>query len=124
MLLPLGATAEPEGHMMADKRADISVTMPGRKVLCELKRNYHAEVWTAITGQLERFYAHYPEARGFGVYVVFWFGTKRPRQIPTPPNKMQPPKTAAEMESMLQLLLPDHMRKRLAVIVFDVSGQI
>lgn len=43
-LLPLGITVEPEGHMARDKRADISVAMPGRKILCELKRDYHAEV--------------------------------------------------------------------------------
>jgi hypothetical protein len=36
-LLPLGITVEPEGHMAADKRADISVAMPCRKILCELK---------------------------------------------------------------------------------------
>ncbi len=124
VLLPLGVTVEPEGHMVADKRADISAAMPGRKILCELKRDYHAEVWTAITGQLERFYAHDPEAKGFGIYVVFWFGAKRPRQIPTQPNGMQPPKTAAEMKGMLQSLLPEDMRRRLSVIVFDVSGEL
>jgi hypothetical protein len=37
-LLPLGITVEPEGHMVADNRADISVAMPSRKILCELKR--------------------------------------------------------------------------------------
>ena len=110
--------------MVADKRADISAAMPGRKIVCELKRDYHAEIWTAITGQLERFYAHDPDAKGFGVYVVFWFGAKRPSQIPTPPNGATPPNTAAEMEAMLKLLLPEDMRSRLSVIVFDVSGQL
>src|SRR6185437_1268811 len=120
-LLPLGITVEPEGHMVADKRADISVAMPSRKILCELKRDYHAEVWTAIEGQLERFYAHDPEAKGFGVYVVFWFGTK---PIPAPPNGMQRPPTPAEMEVMLQSLLPEDMRKRLSVVVIDVSSEV
>jgi len=123
-LLPLGVTVEPEGHMVADRRADISVAMPGRKILCELKRDYHAEVWTAMINQLDRFYAHDPEAKGFGVYVVFWFGVNRSRQIPSPPNGMTPPNTAAEMAAVLQSLLPDDMRKRLAVIVIDVSGQV
>lgn len=121
-LLPLGLLVEPEGHMAHDKRADISVAMPGRKILCELKRDYHAEVWTAMTGQLDRFYAHDPDAKGFGIYVVFWFAAKRPNEIPTPPNGMARPKTAAEMEAMLLALLPADMRKRLAVVVIDVSG--
>jgi hypothetical protein len=30
----------------------------------------------------------------------------------------------AEMEALLQSLLPDDLRKRLAVIVIDVSGQV
>jgi predicted NACHT family NTPase len=123
-LLPLGITVEPEGHMVADKRADISVAMPSRKVLCELKRDYHAEVWTAIQGQLERFYAHDPDAKGFGVYCVFWFGDKRPQPIPAPPNGMTRPQSAGEMERMLGDLVPPHMRQRLAVIVIDVSGSV
>jgi predicted NACHT family NTPase len=123
-LLPLGLMVEPEGHMVGDKRADISVAMTGRKILCELKRDYHDAVWTAIEGQLERFYAHDPNAKGFGIYVVFWFGAKRPVDIPVPPGGRERPKTAAEMEALLLALLPDDMRKRLAVIVVDVSGAI
>jgi hypothetical protein len=123
-LLPLGITVEPEGHMARDKRADISVAMPGRKILCELKRDYHAEVWTAMEGQLDRFYAHDPDAKGFGVYCVFWFGAKRLRTIPNPPNGLNPPKTAAEMEQMLMDSLPENMKNRLAVVVIDVSGDV
>lgn len=123
-LFPLGITVEPEGHMVADKRADISVAMPSRKVLCELKRDYHAEVWTAIQGQLERFYAHDPDAKGFGVYCVFWFGDKRPQPIPAPPNGMTRPQSASEMERMLRDLVPPDMRQRLAIIVIDVSGAV
>ena len=33
--------------MAYDKRADIMVAMPARKILCELKRDYHSDVWTA-----------------------------------------------------------------------------
>jgi len=97
--------------------------MPGRKILCELKRDYHSEVWTAMTGQLERFYAHDPEAKGFGIYVVFWFGAERPTDIPASPNGMERPTTASKMETMLRSLLLEDMRKRLTVIVIDVSGE-
>jgi predicted NACHT family NTPase len=123
-LLPHGITVEPEGHMVADKRADISVAMPARKILCELKRDYHPEVWTALMGQLERFYSHDPEAKGFGVYCVFWFGNKRPRPIPSSPHGMKPPQSAAEMEAILKVVPPEKMRARLAVVVIDVSGEV
>jgi hypothetical protein len=124
LLSPKGIIIEPEGHMARDKRADISVAMPGRKVLCELKRNYHAEVWTAIEEQLERFYAHDPEAKGYGVFCVFWFRDKRARSMPNPPNGLSPPKSAAEMEQMLKILIPENMKNRLAAIVIDVSGEV
>jgi predicted NACHT family NTPase len=124
LLLPLGVTAEPEGHMVGDKRADVSVAMPGRKILIELKRDYHAEVWTAVEGQLERYYAHDPEAKGFGVFCVFWFGDKRPSAIPVPPGGLARPRSASEMEQMVRDLMPPDHRSRLAVIVIDASGQI
>jgi hypothetical protein len=101
-LLPLEITAEPEGHMAADKRADISVAMPSRKILCELKRDYNDEVWTAVEGQLERFYAHDPDAKGFGIYCIFWFSGKRPYNIPPHPKGLTAPQNSAEMELMLK----------------------
>jgi len=124
ILLPLGIILEPEGHMAADKRADISASMPGRKILCELKRDYHAAVWTAMSSQLERFYAHDPEAGGFGIYLVFWFGSKRPRLLPKPPTGTAFPKNATEMGEILRSLLPISLRNRLEIIVFDVTGDL
>ncbi len=70
--------------MAGDRRADISAVMPARKILWEIKRDYHSDVWTAPDCQLERFYAHDPEALGFGIYLVFWFGDGRPSAIPDP----------------------------------------
>jgi hypothetical protein len=121
-LAPKGITVEPEDHMVADKRADISVAMPGRKILCELKRDYHADLWTAADRQLERFYAHDPEAKGFGIYGVFWFGNMRSSPMPKHPDGLELPKSAATLERMLQDRVPADRRNRLAVIVFDVSG--
>jgi hypothetical protein len=124
LLLPLGITAEPEVHMGGDKRADMSVAMPGRKILIELKRDYHSDVWTAVEGQLERYYAHDPEAKGFGVFCVFWFGDRRPSGIPAPPGGSLGPCSASEMEQMLLDFMPPDYRSRLAIIVIDVSGRV
>ena len=121
-LLPLDITVEPEGHMVADKRADIAVGMPGRKILCELKRDYHKDVWSAAETQLDRFYTIDPEAKGFGVYGVFWFGDKRGAPMATPPRGLSQPQSAAEMEATLRRLLPEEKRNRIAIVVLDVSG--
>jgi hypothetical protein len=123
-LQPLSVMVEPEGHMAHDKRADISVSMPARKILCELKRDYHSDVWTAAEEQLERFYAHDPDANGFGVYVVFWFGDKRPAPIPALPGGKSRPQSPVEMEQMLRELMPLERRERIAVRVVDVSGML
>jgi predicted NACHT family NTPase len=121
-LTPKGITVEPEGHMAADKRVDISVAMPKRKILCELKRDFHPDLWTAADQQLERFYAHDPDAKGFGVYAVFWFGSKRSALIPRHPEGLTAPGSAAELEQMLRDRIPADRRARLAVMVIDVSG--
>jgi hypothetical protein len=102
---PLGISLEPEGHMAGDRRADISAAMPARKILCEIKRDYHPDVWTAPDGQLERFYAHDREALGFGIYLVLWFGDSRPSAIPLPTGGQPRPVSAAEMEAMLRTRL-------------------
>jgi hypothetical protein len=122
VLAPEGIIVEPEGHIVADRRADISVAMPGRKILCELKRDYHADLWTAADGQLERFYAHDPEAKGFGVYGVFWFGDSRPSPMPKHPDGLERPKSAVELERMLRDRVPADRYHRLAVVVIDVTG--
>jgi len=123
-LLPLGVTVEPEGHMAANKRADISVYLPRQKIPVELKRDYHADVWSAAETQLERFYTRDPDTAGFGVYGVFWFGEKRSGTIPPPPGGQARPRSAVEMENMLRELLPADKRARIAVVVIDVSGEV
>jgi hypothetical protein len=120
-LRPLGVSIEPEGHMVADKRADISVTLSGQKILVELKRDYHPDVWTAMESQLDRFYTCDPEALGFGIYGVFWFGPKRRGVIPIPPNNLSRPETAEQMEYLLYTLLPEEKRVKIGIVVFDVS---
>jgi hypothetical protein len=118
---PLGISLEPEAHMAADRRADISASMPGRKILCEIKRDYHPDVWTAPDEQLEKFYTHDPEALGFGIYLVFWFGRRRRSTIPLPPYSQPRPTSAEEMEAMLRKHLPAERTARTAVIVIDVT---
>ena len=108
--------------MAADKRADVSVAMPGRKVLCEWKRDYHAALWSAADQQLERFYVHDPEAKGFGIYGVLWFGDKRPSHMPKHPDGLEPPKSAEQLEQMLRDRIPADRRSRLSVLVINVSG--
>jgi hypothetical protein len=122
-LNPLRIAAEPEGHMAHDKRADILVQFPAQKVPIELKRDYHADVWEAAATQLDRLYSRDPNASGFGIYGVFWFGSRRRARVPTQPGSPAP-HSAEEMQKMLLERVPAEKRSRLAVIVLDVSGEV
>jgi hypothetical protein len=115
---------EPEGHMAADKRADIVALVSGMKLVMELKRDYHSEVWVAIQEQLERFYTRDPEAQGYGIYVVLWFGSKGTSAIRIPPSPYKRPESASEMQGILQSLIPNGKRQKIGVVVLDVSGEI
>jgi len=118
---PLGALAEPEGHMVADKRADITVAMPGKKLILELKRDTHPELWDAPTEQLDRFYTRDPEASGYGVYVVFWYGVNRKRGIPRRPDGGDQPKSAEALEKALGEMMSSKGQTKLLPVVIDVS---
>jgi hypothetical protein len=120
-LQPLGIIVEPEGHMVADKRADISVALSGRKLLVELKRDTNSEVWIAHKTQLEDFYARDPDASGHGTYGVFWFGAKRKGKCPPRPDRGPLPQLAKRMEETLDSMIPADKRTRLNAIVIDVS---
>lgn len=123
LLAPLGLRVEPEGHMVSDKRADICLFANDMKLVLELKRDYHTELWTAIERQLDRFYTRDPESQGFGVYGVFWFGEQRPKKIPTPPNGLQCPDSPEGLEEVLRNEIPDRLREKIQVFAFDISGQ-
>src|SRR6202040_3419610 len=74
----MGLLVEPEVHMAANKRADMVIFGPNDlKLPVEVKRDTHPELWVAAKNQLERLYARDPNARGYGVYLVFYFGPGR-----------------------------------------------
>jgi hypothetical protein len=102
------------------RRTDVAATCARMKLVVELKRHYHPKVWSAASEQLDRFYVRDPEAKGFGIYVVLWFGTQKP----TPslgPNKRKP-RSASEMAAALMERLPADQQLRIACVVLDVSG--
>lgn len=116
-----GVSVEPEGHMAADKRADMVIMLPKLKLVVELKRDFHSEVWSAAQNQLDRLYTRDPDAFGYGIFLVFWYGDKRKNKIPVPPSFFNTPKTAQEMQSQLQSLIPIAKQHKLKVVVLDVS---
>lgn len=101
-LRPLGASVEIEPHYARPNRADLKVVFQSMNIPVEIKRHYHRNVWTAPRTQLKKKYSIDPEAKGFGIYLVFWFGEAEGRRLPEPPAGIVRPGTAAELESALR----------------------
>ncbi len=123
-LRPMGIDAAPEGHYARDKRADIKVTFNSSMNLpIEIKRHYHAELWSAPVEQLKKLYARDPDAACRGIYLVFWFGTSRDRRIPKPPAGTVTPNSPGQLEEALIQIVPIVDKALIEVIVIDCSGK-
>ena len=118
-LARLGVDVQPEGTYADDKRSDIRVTCGGFNVPVEIKRACHRDLWTAIRNQLMVKYARDPEAAGFGIYLVLWFGQDS-RCTPTA-FEGRIPAGVGEVESGLTKQLSERERSRISVCVIDVS---
>ena len=111
--------AQPEGTYAADRRSDIRVSFGEFNVPIEIKRSCHRDLWRAIQGQLIAKYTKDPGAKGYGIYVVFWFGDTED----CPPTKCSGwgPLDAAAVKLKITETLSDRERRMISVCVIDVS---
>ena len=116
--LPPEVDAQPEGAYANDRRADVRISCGGFHVPVEAKRNSHPDLWSAIHGQLIKQYANDPATGGYGIYLVFWFGTQG---TPRPPGGGVRPNCPGALREQLEALLTENERRRISVRVIDVS---
>ena len=109
--------AQPEGRHADDKPADIRVAYGDFNVPVEIKKSTHRDLWRAIREQLIAKYTRDPGADGYGIYLVFWFGTEG---CPMPPSGKRPTSAHELQERLLDTLSPDEKFK-ISVCVIDVS---
>ena len=112
-----GMDAQPEGQYANDKRADIRVAYGDFQVPIEIKKNEHRDLWSAAMNQLIGQYARDPATDGNGIYLVFWFGKEHTQAPPTG----APPTSPSELRTRLEAALTRDERRRIAVVVIDVS---
>lgn len=106
--------AQPEGTYADENRADIRVSYKSNfSVPIEIKKNSHRKIWHGISEQLVPKYTRDPEADGYGIYLVFWFGTKHTHG--GSPNEPQ------ELKNLLEKQLDPSHRKKIHIVVIDVS---
>ncbi len=113
---------EPEGRYADAKRADIKVLYKNWNIPIEIKQDYHKDLWGAAENQLIALYIRDQGTDGYGIYLVFWYGVRKNGLQPPPPERNIPiPKTAQDLEKLLQEMVPDACRATVRVIVLDVS---
>ena len=114
--LPAEVDAQPEGLYANDGRADIRVACNDFHVPIEIKRNSHGKLWSAMRSQLIERYVSDPATGGYGIYLVFWFGTGD--TPPSPPGVR--PAGPDELREQLTAMSTEE-RCRISVRVIDVS---
>ncbi len=119
-LCTVEVVAEPEGHYAEDKRADIKAIIGSLNLPVEIKRHYHADLWTAPVEQLKKLYARDPGTAGRGIYLVLWFGIKV-APVPTPPAGGTQTQTPSELEVALLQTLPNSDRESIEIVVIDCA---
>ena len=114
--------AQPEGRYASDNRADIRVSYRDSELSCnvpiEIKCSDSEKLWSGIRHQLIEKYAQDHEAKGYGIYLVLWFGAKDARFHPEEGRR---PKTPEELQALLEQSLDKEERKRIAVCVVDCT---
>ena len=114
--------ASPEGHHAEDTRSDILalITSHGvHAVPVEVKKSDSRDLWRAIDDQLVAKYLRDPGSGGYGIYLVFWFGTDFLKRSPPEGTR---PESPGELRETLQGLIPPEHRRTIAVVVVDVSA--
>lgn len=121
--LPGSVETSIEVHHARETRSDLRVSYLGPRnqrfhVPIEIKKKENRYLWTAIDSQLIRKYTIDPEAGGYGIYLVLWFGKQRTQR----PPKGERPDTPKELEERLRGELTESQARRISVCVIDVSG--
>ncbi len=112
--------AQPEGQYAEKKRADIRVSFGADLAIpIEIKKNCHRDIWRGISEQLISNYTRDPEADGFGIYLVLWFGPGYMKKPIAPQER--PPKRPEELKSLLEEHLDPPRSEKIRIVVIDVS---
>ena len=109
--------------MPRGRRSDGAFTFGKLLVPLECKGQWHKEVWTAASSQLENYYSIHHQAAEKGIYVVFWFGPHVPKgkKLKAPPKHFARPSTSNDMKLALQAALLGSKRNEVSIVVLDLA---
>ena len=116
-LLPQGVNVKPEVQYAGGKRSDFTVMYGDHELPVEAKKDSSPRLWHGLRDQLIGQYTPHPNASGYGVYLIFWFGVDTVRdsdgRVLGSPQELR-----RRIEAELS---PDEMLK-ISVFVLDVSA--
>lgn len=113
-----------EADMPAGKRVDLAFSHKKMQLPCEVKSQWHKDVWDAASGQLDDLYLKDWRSGGKGVYVVFWFGdlpSSTGKRVKAHPDGEKVPATAEEFAEMLSTRVPPERSNEIAIVVVDCT---
>lgn len=120
-LTALGLPITIERHMAGGNRCDItamaSFSGMHRLLVIEVKGQWNTQLYTAAAAQLDARYAIHPDAARQGVYLVLWYGNGEKIAGLSNPTVS----TAAELRKQIEAEMNDELRKRVDVVVLDLS---
>lgn len=114
-------TMNPETHVAADKRVDITCELPGSKRLpIEIKGQWNRDLWTAADQQLDRLYTSDWRAEAHGIYLILWFGHEVGKKLKGL-RGLTKPSTPDELRELLVSRSSAAQQGRVAVVVLDLE---
>lgn len=121
-LEPQAISITPEHQLHASKRSDFTATklIDGKRrlLVTEVKGQWHKELYSAASTQLNERYAIHPDAEQQGIYLVIWFGSNEK----VAGRKNYGIGNAQELKSAIEARLPSELIGRIDVFVLDVSN--
>lgn len=116
-----GIFVTPEHQMKNANRCDFTcskmISNQRRLLVIEVKGQWHSELYTAASEQLNNRYAIHPDAEQQGIYLVLWFGENE--KVANRKNTQF--KTADDLKQSIESTLPAHLKGLIDVFVLDVS---
>lgn len=115
-------TFEREPHLGGNREGDIWCRSNGLALVVECKRHWHPDIWRAFDWQLAQQQAVDWRVRGYGVYIIYWFGTDV-HAVTGPPrgSGIGRPTTPEALEASLRELIAAAGLPEIVVKVLDVS---
>lgn len=117
--LPKDIHVEAERHTVFDSRVDILASYRDFAVPLEIKKYENRSVWTGIREQLMKKYVRNQSTSGYGIYVVLWFGRSGTNSSENRDVSGNLDDTRNEI--IRRAGLTDSERRKIAVVVFDLS---